>query len=158
MDNNEISTAEDFRRLAEANAFEAPEPLTLPSGLKIIAQRPKPVWWMLYRGSLPQTLAAEVSGNGDRPQLSDDEIVASSITMVKLFETMVIQPRIRRIPAPGEVDPAWISDEDTMFLVKYAGGEVAADGQDLQNFSGIDKSSAISPSSRSMENETVNVG
>lgn len=144
------STAADFKRKAETEALEPAEALTLPSGLVVRACRPKPLWWILNRGILPGGLAARAAGQEATDPTADD-VVESSGFIVHLMESVVIEPRIRRNPGAGEVDPRWITDDDLTFLIRYAGGETTADGQDLGTFRGRPGSADAGPGGKGME-------
>lgn len=131
------STLEEIRNKAAENAFEEPELATMPSGLKFILRRPKPIWWVLAKGNMPQGLSMQAMG--ETPQSLDPEQLQAAVPMViRLVEGMFVEPKVKRgAPIEGpELNPNLIGDEDFAFLMKYAGGEVAADGSDLGAFRG----------------------
>lgn len=132
----DISTAGDFRKNAEERALGPAEPLTLPSGLVVMARRPTPFWWILRQGILPKSMAARAQ-NEEPGAWNSEETADFSKFLTSAIETVVIQPRIRRPAGPDEVDPGLISDTDTAFLIAWiCGGETAADnGQGLSTFS-----------------------
>lgn len=133
-----MSTVQDFRNKASENAFEEPEEVTLPSGLKPTLRRPKPIWWVLVKGTLPQSLAIQASG--EAPVSADPEDVAAAIpAVVRLVESMFVSPKVKRGAAyddPEFLNPNLIDDADLTFIIRYAGGEVAADGSNLETFRG----------------------
>lgn len=151
-----ISTSDDFRKQATERALEAPETITLPSGLVCQIRRPKPLWWVLNRGTLPDGMVNAALGEPrqEGSSLTSDEAVQVANTMRKLIEDMVIDPRIRNNPKPGEVDPAWIDNADLSFLIKVAGGEITADGADLSTFPGQSESSTPGAGGGSVEDPT----
>jgi hypothetical protein len=143
MPENHVATAEDFRALAKSKEAEA-EIIKLPtSGLRILVKRPTPSWF-LFRGRMPQGLAARSAANQSNPQISASEIVELSEWIVALLEKTVIKPKICRNPKMDEIGPDEIPDEDLRFIIRYAQGEVAAEGSDLESFRGNGKSPALS--------------
>ena len=135
MNDIKIATVEDFKKKFQERQNGEAEPVTLPSGLSVMARRPKPDWWLRHMGQLPTSMAAQLSGTAEViSQLSIQELVEYSRWAVQLVQEIVLSPVIRINPGPDEVDPDWISDEDLRFLIKYAGGEVSADNTSLEVF------------------------
>jgi hypothetical protein len=140
---NTLSTAADFRKKHEAHTAQDAETLVLPSGLTVRAHRPSPDWWLRHLGRMPQGLAVRVSSQPTEPAMptSDDMIEFAQYTIAILAE-VVVRPKIRNHPGPQDIDPNWITDEDFQFLMQYARGEIAADGQSLGRFRGRAASAA----------------
>lgn len=132
----EISTAADFEKLAAERRAAAAEPVTLPSGLKVMVYRPQLEWWIRHVGRLPQSMAAKVSGDSGTANVSNADLLEFAMWASKLMSEMIVAPKVTLNPKPGEVDPSWISDDDLKYLLRFAGGEIAADGQGLDSFSG----------------------
>jgi len=132
-----ISTPDDFLKTAAEQRKKAGQELRLPSGLTVLAWQPSAEWWMLEVGRLPQTMAAKIVGapvNG--AGLTAESVVEFAKWTTRVLEAVVIEPKIRLRPGPGEVDPNVITDDDLGFLIRFAGGEVTPSGRDLDGFSG----------------------
>jgi hypothetical protein len=143
MQNEEIhiATAEDFQNAIKQRQIQEAKPLRLPaSGLVVLARKPDPVWWIRHLGQLPASLSNRLNGSEEVAQTTTEELIKYSNWSVDLIREIVVQPVIKLNPGPGEVDPNWILDEDLKFLVRYAGGEVSADGADLSLFPGKSES------------------
>ena len=157
---SDIASAEDFARAAGGVRSNRSEILTLPSGLRVRASQPEPLAWIRTVGRLPQGLAVAMLGgdSGAARASSPEEVVRFSQWVVDLVEQVVIEPRIRRNPGPGEVDPALISDPDLKYLIRYAGGEIPAQGRGLENFPGQSGGdSSRGESGRAVEQSTESV-
>jgi hypothetical protein len=130
-----IATAEDFIAAAQQRRLANAQPLTLPSGLTVMAQRPGPEWWMRNVGRLPSSIASRfVSGNSTDPVSSGDLVEMARWTALMISE-VVVSPVIRLNPGPSELEPHLISNDDLDYIMRFAGGEIAADGQGLDMFS-----------------------
>jgi len=153
---NGFSSPEDFQKKWDEKIRSQALPLTLPSGLKILAFRPSLEWTLRHFGRLPQTLAARVIGSeGTVPARTVEELVEFSNWTIELVSTIVIQPKIGR--GPGMVDPGIISDEDLLYISRFAGGEVSADDPTgLDRFPGGPTSTATpDPGGDSLLDNTV---
>lgn len=154
----QISTAEDFRRVANERALEPAELIALPSGLRVIVRRPTPLWFALNRGILPKSFTAlAMNETAEETPVEQDELIIRAKFMTLLMETIVVEPRIRRNPAADEVDPALIVNEDFLFLARYAigGGEIPE--KDLETFPEESGLSIGSSDSRFMESAAESV-
>lgn len=132
----EISTAADFEKKAADRRAAAAVPLTLPSGLTILAYCPQLEWWLRHLGRLPQSMALRVSRESGSSPVTGEEILTFALWASKLMAEIFVSPKLKLDPGPGEVDPSLVSDEDLTYLMRFAGGEIAADGQGLDTFSG----------------------
>lgn len=158
MSEKPIATAADFEQLAKNRTKENSEPLTLPSGLTVIARRPSPNWWLRNFGRLPETIAARASGQDQNLRLTVDELVKYSQFEVQLVSEVVLNPVIRLNPGPGEVDPNLITDDDLLFIVRYARGEISADGRDLEAFRRERAVAAAGTGGKGIQHEAEPVG
>ena len=146
---NGVAKPEDFRKAAEASAFEEPQRVVLPKcGFPVMLRRPRPIAFTLLGGSLPQSLATRESGAGSRESdagatdngqrttdgLSADDLRKISQFWTKLFKAIFVQPGLSLTPGPEEIHPAWLPVEDQIFVIRWAVGEVASDGSDLAAF------------------------
>jgi hypothetical protein len=124
-----------LERLRQEQAAAEGETVTLPSGLIFMMRRPRPLWWAL-QGRLPSSLAARVASS--EPPLAgargSEDTVALAQWITALLEETVVSPKVRLNPGAGEADPNWLSEEDVLFIMRYAGGEAMADGQSLDRF------------------------
>lgn len=132
---NQIATASDFRKLAQARAdeeFETPKRVTLPgSGLAVMLRQPKPLYFALAGLPLPQSVAARASAS---EVTSTTETRETAEKIVNLFSHAFVSPRLSLDPGPDEISPNWLHADDVTFLFKYLISEVLAGGQDLSTF------------------------
>lgn len=122
---NQIATAEDFNR-ASAEEQQAEAVLLPKLGKAVLMKRPSPLWF-IFRGQLPQSLAASASGAAPPPPIhtaEDAERVARWIT--DLLKAVMVSPRVSLTPREGEIAPDQISEEDLNFIIRWAVGEVAS--------------------------------
>lgn len=134
---NGIARAEDFKKLAQAGAWEEAERIVLPaSGLAVMLRRPRPQAFVLLGRPLPQSLAAKLQQEGGFAQATAEELVEFSRFWTQVFQQMFIAPRLSLEPGPDEIHPGWIPEQDQIFLMRWAVGEVASDGRDLAAFRG----------------------
>jgi hypothetical protein len=134
---NEISTAADFRKKHEDQTAEDGERIVLPSGLTVLAHRPGPDWWLRHLGRMPQGLAIRASSQAaDAPTPTTEEIIEFSQYTIAIIREVIVSPKVRNHPGPNDIDPNWITDPDFQFILAYARGEIAADGQGLGRFRG----------------------
>ena len=160
----QVATAEQVReralaRLQQETAAGDCEEVRLPSGLVFTMRRPRPLWWAL-EGRLPSSMAARVASDGRSPehyaavenhaavggnpsQHSSEESAELSRWLVALLAECVVAPKIRLNPCAGEVDPNWLSDEDALFILTYAGGGAMAGGQSLERFPRFGQPAAV---------------
>jgi hypothetical protein len=140
-DQNNIATADDFRSAREGNSKV--ERVTLPQlGKAVLMRRPSPLWF-IFRGQLPQSLAARVSGDTGGSRAVEDVLRLGRWVSELLIEVMV-KPRVSLSPGQDELSPDLFAIEDLNFIIRWAYGEVAADGSDLAAFRHQQSSSAIS--------------
>jgi hypothetical protein len=133
-DENHVATAQDFQRAQDLG--RPVERIMLPQlGKGVLMRRPSPRWF-LYRGQLPATLAAEVSGATKAPASQIEDLKRFARWIVELLGEVMIQPRVSATPGPGEISSDLISDEDLNFIIKWSMGAVAPDGRDLAPFRG----------------------
>jgi|SRR5579862_7409297 len=133
-----ISSAADFhsKRRDEQLAQNA-EPLPLPSGLTVLARRPSPDWWIRHVGRLPESLAVRIfGGTANAPPPTATDVLEYSRYTVAILDEVIMEPRVRLKPGPDEIAPTDITDRDFKFILAYARGEIAADGQGLDRFPG----------------------
>lgn len=134
---DQVSTIDEVRAKALENAFEEPELVTMPSGLKFMLRRPKPIWWVLARGQLPQGIGLQAEGR-QVGTLTAEEVQTVIPVTVRMIQEIFVEPKIKMgAPLEGpELNPNLIGDADFAFILKYTGGEVGADGADLTAFRG----------------------
>lgn len=135
MDQPTISTPGDFIKYARERQRANAEPVRLPSGLVVLAARPGPEWW-LRNGRLPQSIAARFAGTPDTAPSSPEDLVKMAEWTVSLISEIMVSPAVSLTPNPDQIHPGLISDNDILFLTRYAGGEISADGQNLDTFPG----------------------
>jgi len=110
------SAAEEFEHAAEERRRQGAELLTLPSGLTVLARRPKALVLLRLTG---QCVEGNLPGQAG-------ELLAEARLVVALVQETVVEPRIGT--GEGELHPDWIADRDLYFLVRYAGGQDVSNG------------------------------
>jgi hypothetical protein len=136
---NHIATAADFRRLAEDSAFEEPRRVLLPkSGYGVLLRRPTKFYWALRRSGWPRELREKLDlvGVGVRPELTAEETLLLVREDRQMLNEAFVDPKPSLEPGTTQFDPTWLPKEDTEFIMKYLRGQVLANGQDLETFSG----------------------
>jgi hypothetical protein len=128
---NHVATATDFKSAREADLKV--ERVVLPQlGKPVLMRRPSPLWF-IFRGQLPQSLAARASGEASGPRAVDD-VLRLGRWVSELLAEIMVEPRVSLSPGPDEISPDLLSVEDLNFIIRWAYGEVAADGSDLAAF------------------------
>jgi hypothetical protein len=127
---NGIARPEDFRNAAEIERQKRAEPVQLPSGLVARLVRLTPFEALLYLGQLPQNIAARIAPGENTPPDSPADLVAISRQVIDTVRFIFVEPRVPDDVKPGTGIP--ISDID--YSLKWARGEVAGDGRDLDSF------------------------
>jgi hypothetical protein len=134
---NHVASASDFRKLAEAEAYEEPQRIVLPkSGFAMMVRRPRPLAYTLLGVALPQTLAAKIAQAEPDAQvcLTRQEGLALIQREAELLQNCVVSPRLSLNPGLDEVHPNWLPGDDQRFIYRYLRGEVDASGADLDRF------------------------
>jgi hypothetical protein len=88
---------------------------------------------------------------GTHDDRSAEEAAELSRWLVALLTECVVTPKICLNPGAGEADPNWLSDEDALFILKYAGGGAMADGQSLDRFPRFGQPAAAGAGSGDLE-------
>ena len=136
---NGIATAADFRRIAEEAAWAPPERLVLPkSHLAVIIRRPTKFYWALRRSAWPRGLREKLDlvGVGVRPELTAEETLLLVREDRQMLNEAFVDPKPSLDPGSTQFDPNWLAKEDAEFILKYLRGQVLANGQNLETFSG----------------------
>ncbi len=158
-----VASADDFRRAVDGR-LAPPEPIFLPKlGKAVLLRKPLPLWFV-FRGRLPQSLAVRAvpaaalhspSGN------PAEELVAMADWILTLLREVFVEPRVSMNPQEGEISPDWLDLEDVNFIIRWAYGEVAAEGSpasngnsDLATFRGGSGSSVAGAGGRNLVIET----
>ena len=95
---NGVATGADFRKLAEAGAFEEPARVVLPkSGFEVVLRRPTKFYWALRRSEWPRELREKLDlvGVGVRPELTADE----TLLLVREDQQMLNEAFVDRLPS-----------------------------------------------------------
>jgi hypothetical protein len=135
----DIASADDFRKLAEDNAFEEPRRVALPkSGFGVVLRRPTKFYWALRRSAWPRELREKLDlvGVGVRPELTAEETLLLVREDRQMLSEAFVDPKPSLEPGSTQFDPTWLPKEDTEFILKYLRGQVLANGQDLETFPG----------------------
>jgi hypothetical protein len=134
---NGIATAADFRKLAEAAAFEEPARVVLPqSGLGVVLRRPTKFYWALRRSEwLPELREKlDLVGVGVKPELTAEETLLLVREDRQMLNEAFVDPAPSLNPGLAQFDPNWLPKEDAEFILRYLRGQVLANGQDLDAF------------------------
>lgn len=102
---------DDWRKIQAARAGEDVVPLTLPSGLDIMARRPGPLQLAMW-SRLPLML---VSTDGGADAMSGEDALETAKFMRELLEFCWVSPVLHK-----EIQPSEIPDEDLQFLFQWA--------------------------------------
>lgn len=129
---NHIATPQDFQTAHEID--RRVERVVLPKlGKTVLMRRPSPLWF-IFRGQLPQSLAAAALGaqspEGGAALKSADDLQKLAGWVTELLSEVMLQPRVSLSPGPGEIPPDLIADEDLNFIIRWAMGEVTSEGRD----------------------------
>jgi hypothetical protein len=130
---NGVASVADFRKLAEASAWEEPERLTLPKcKFVIVVRKPKPIAFALYGLGLP----AEMMRKPTPGTLPSNEDLIGARKMWELMSGMFVQPRLAPHfePGPDEISVMMIPEDDQWFLIGWALGLVGSGGAGLELF------------------------
>jgi hypothetical protein len=132
---NGIATAAEIRQAAEAQAFEDPRKVMLPqSGWCVMLRRPRPVAFTLTNYGLPASLALKIQGADPVAATSDEEKRAATIMWIEMFGKMFVKPSLSLRPGPDQIHPNWLPDQDKVFLIRWAVGEVDDQNVSLAEF------------------------
>ena len=136
---NGVASAEDFRRLAEAEAFGQPDRVILPgSGLAVIIRRPTLMYFRVRRTNWPEDLVEKMEARtlGAKLEFTPEEQLFLFRQDTELFKEAFVKPGLSLTPGPDEINPNWLLEKDVDFLRRYLGGQVLADGTELATFPG----------------------
>ncbi|HXX23074.1 MAG TPA: hypothetical protein VEO19_07985 [Terriglobia bacterium] len=136
---NDIASAADFRKFAEDGAFEEPRRVVLPkSGYGVVLRRPTKFYWALRRSAWPRGLREKLDlvGVGVRPELTAEETLLLVREDRQMLNEAFVDPKPSLDPGSTQFDPNWLPKEDAEFILKYLRGQVLANGQNLETFSG----------------------
>jgi len=151
MKENHIATEEDFKRAAAAQACT--DRVVLPKlGKAVLLRRPSPMWFV-FRGRLPQSLAANLfSSDGQNAASTVEELNVLADWIGALLREVMVQPRVSTEPGPGEIAPELLDVEDVNFIIRWAYGEVGHDchRDDLAAFRGQRESAVAGPGGRNL--------
>lgn len=166
-----IVTAEQIRRRAEAEAWEPPELVTLPSsGFVVKMRRPRPLAYVLAKHPLPQLIALKVQAYqkaAETPGISLEQQEELLLEQARIFYAAmtpenrlalllsqseilcaaILEPKFALEPKEGELDPRLLAIEDQKFILDWIRGEVESDGSDLGGFRDAPGPTADRPSS-----------
>jgi hypothetical protein len=121
--NNHFATAADWRSAGRKARASRAEPLTLPSGAKILAARPEPLEWIMS-GRVPQRLlAAALESGGSAPpadaaELSREDVLELARFAAQLVKASVVKPALG--DGPDEIPFDDIPVEDRTFIFQWA--------------------------------------
>jgi hypothetical protein len=129
---NGSGTLREFQAAAEVERQKRAEPVKLPSGLVARLIRLTPFEALLYLGQLPQNIAARIVPGENVAVDSPVDLIAMSRQLIDTVRFVFVDPRV-----PDEVKPGTgIPIPDIEYALRWARGEVAADGRDLESFRG----------------------
>src|SRR6185312_5909074 len=97
-----VKTAAAWKAAAMAEAAEEAKPLTLPSGVEILARRPGPAM-LAAHCKLPMGLANAVRGDEQRSETDTATVFEMMAFTRDILMECVVSPRIVEKPGPGEL-------------------------------------------------------
>jgi hypothetical protein len=128
---NGTGSPEDFKTAAELDRQRRAEVVELPSGVKARLVRFSALEATLYMGLLPQGIAARLAPE-EGATVSPEQLIEISKQVVDSVRFIFVEPRVPDQLKPGIDIP--VGDID--YALRWARGEVTADGRDLAAFRG----------------------
>jgi hypothetical protein len=141
-----IATADSWRAAIRTARRKKAQPLTLPSGVTVLAVLPDPLHWIL-NGRLPQRLLTAALGQSiPESDMTREDLLELSRFAVELVTTCVVEPEIG--DGPGRMPLTEIPIEDRTFIFEWATRSLAEEGttsraQRLEQFRHQPKFSAV---------------
>lgn len=120
-----ICTAEEYSFAPEAGEHV----VELPSGKKFLLRYPR-LEWKISRVLVSQSIVAV---SQQAPESTSDPKALAEAYYAILCE-VCMSPRVSMDPQKGEMHPDRFSVTDAIFIARWAGGEVDAQGSDLARF------------------------
>jgi hypothetical protein len=127
MNDNGITRAEDY--IFEPRAGE--HKVKLPSGATFLLRYPG-LNFTLKRLLLAQSIAARIEGKAGTPDEQHAE--ALSETYYAVLCEVCVSPKVSMEPKEGELHPDRFKLDDAIHILRWAGGEIDAQGNDLAKF------------------------
>jgi hypothetical protein len=137
MSNNGIATAQDYLGAQEVD-------LKLPSGQTFRVRAPG----LKFQFSSP--IPENLDGKPDA-----EKAQALAEFYYRMLCEVCIEPRVSMEPKEGELHPDRVRLADAQFIVRWAGGEVSADGADLERFRPGEAGRAAGDGARSRDLRSV---
>jgi hypothetical protein len=117
-----MDKATEWEAKDRETALAEAEPLTLPSGMVILARRPDPVQLVAWN-KLPLILAGAAGGDtGTTAAAPTDEqqMVEVAGFYRDLLVYCCVDPQVSLVPGPGKILPVKIPKQDWTFIVNWA--------------------------------------
>jgi hypothetical protein len=132
----EICRAEDYGPDPHAEG----QPIRLPSGKMFLLRYPR-LAFRLDRVLVSQSVAAMLQGGespAEQSPIAEPVPKEKSVEVVSAYYEVLcevcVRPKVSLTPGEGELHPDRITLDDALFIVRWAGGEVDANGNDLSTF------------------------
>ena len=109
--------------------------ITLPSGKVFLLRYPR-LAYKIKSVLVAQSIAARLLAEPGATMPDDEKIAASAKSHEALLCEVCVQPKVSLTPQKGELHPDRIDISDLSFIIRWAGGETDAQGNDLARFCG----------------------
>lgn len=128
-------TAAEWRRRSQERTKAAAQPLSLPSGMVVLARRPGAAF-LASMGRLPLTLAGSLTGReqGEGEDAAGAAVMEGAAFLRELLAYVVVSPRISLEGGEDTIHPREIPDEDLTFLIRWA--QRREEAESLETFRG----------------------
>jgi hypothetical protein len=126
-----LASGDDFRKAAEAQAWEEPRVITLPvSKARVKVRRPTGFYWKLRRTTWPRDLVEKVDAQvvNVQPVFTEDETRLLLAEQLHMVHEALIEPKVCLQPGERQFDTDWLDRRDGQFLTAYLQGYVNEDG------------------------------
>jgi hypothetical protein len=128
-----ISTPEQIRAAQRSEREAKASRVVAPSGAVYRLYKPTAGEWLAVTGVLTQSLAAKIAPANSAPLTTEEQVHIARQAM-QLFSIVIVEPRFSLFPESDEVGPFDLPDTDREFIRKWASGQIAPDGSDLNSF------------------------
>lgn len=131
-----LATADDFKAAADTYMEDAVAVVLPKLGKPVMLRRPHPMWFLIHSPDkgiptpLADTLIKDDAGVGH----STADVAKGLQWSINLIIAVMVSPKASMTPGPGEISPTMIHEDDIIYIVKWATGQLGGAGEDLTTF------------------------